>query len=326
MLVDCAWYSTALSNCAKVDTILFLPMQSMSVACIIWANELKKFVINIAPFTSCLVREIRMVVREVYATQDDSHVIYLFLVNQRDRHYSLVSRKPLLMLTNLLGMFICNWLVVTCNGLLADGTRENIASYFFAELFESLPYVTWAILWVRFLFWVILRCWEYFSLPWDLGLVKNSFLQFLGHHDVCVIIILYAVVLCPLSVTDGWVSEVAKFAPKLRVLRYVGDKDHRCNLRREMFEHVIEQSSPSYVSFESCCCIQIPIWKWVIKGLTALRWSLHFNPSRLPCVLFVGTAITFWRAIDYVRHSIDGSGFSFSNSMALCNHRWSTKT
>lgn len=49
-----------------------------------------------------------MVVREVYATQDDSHVIYLFLVNQRDRHYSLVSRKPLLMLTNLLGMFICN--------------------------------------------------------------------------------------------------------------------------------------------------------------------------------------------------------------------------
>lgn len=163
--------------------------------------------------------------------------------------YSLVSRKPLLMLTNLLGMFICNWLVVTCNGLLADGTRENIASYFFAELFESLPYVTWAILWVQFLFWVILRCWEYFSLPWDLGLVKNYFLQFLGHCDVCVIIILYAVVLCPLSVTDGWVSEVAKFAPKLRVLRYVGDKNHRCNLRREMYEHVIEQSSPSYVSF-----------------------------------------------------------------------------
>ncbi|KAI3780962.1 hypothetical protein L2E82_10959 [Cichorium intybus] len=31
-------------------------------------------------------------------------------------------------------------------------------------------------------------------------------------------------ILCPLSVTDGWVSEVNQFAPKFTVLRYVGDK------------------------------------------------------------------------------------------------------
>ncbi|CAL5331340.1 unnamed protein product [Camellia sinensis] len=54
-------------------------------------------------------------------------------------------------------------------------------------------------------------------------------------------------VLCPLSVTDGWVSEVANFAPSLRVLRYVGEKDHRRYLRRKMSEHVKEQSSQSDV-------------------------------------------------------------------------------
>lgn len=74
------------------------------------------------------------------------------------------------------------------------------------------------------------------------------FLNFLGHLDD-IIIIPYTVVLCPLSVTDGWVSEVAKFAPKLSVLRYVGDKDHRRNLRKEMYEYVIEQSAASDVRF-----------------------------------------------------------------------------
>lgn len=52
-------------------------------------------------------------------------------------------------------------------------------------------------------------------------------------------------VLCPLSVIDGWVSEVANFAPKLRLLCYVGDKEHRRNLRREMYKNVKEQSLPS---------------------------------------------------------------------------------
>uniref|UniRef100_A0A2N9G4R4 Helicase ATP-binding domain-containing protein n=1 Tax=Fagus sylvatica TaxID=28930 RepID=A0A2N9G4R4_FAGSY len=69
----------------------------------------------------------------------------------------------------------------------ADGTRQDFASYLFLELFE--------------------------------------------------------VVLCPLSVTDGWALEVVKFAPSLEVLRYVGDKEHRHSLRCTMYEHVKEQSS-----------------------------------------------------------------------------------
>ncbi|XP_010524418.1 PREDICTED: probable helicase CHR10 isoform X2 [Tarenaya hassleriana] len=52
-------------------------------------------------------------------------------------------------------------------------------------------------------------------------------------------------VLCPLSVTDGWVSEINRFTPKLQVLRYVGDKDHRQTLRNSMYEHVKEASSSS---------------------------------------------------------------------------------
>lgn len=54
-------------------------------------------------------------------------------------------------------------------------------------------------------------------------------------------------VLCPLSVTDGWVSEMENFAPKLKVLRYVGDKEYRCSLRRTIYEHVEEHSSASDV-------------------------------------------------------------------------------
>ncbi|WOL06240.1 hypothetical protein Cni_G14972 [Canna indica] len=51
-------------------------------------------------------------------------------------------------------------------------------------------------------------------------------------------------VMCPLSVTDGWVSEFTKFCPTLRVMLYVGDKKHRHNLGKMMYEH-LEGQSPS---------------------------------------------------------------------------------
>ncbi|MED6198784.1 putative helicase chr10 [Stylosanthes scabra] len=50
-------------------------------------------------------------------------------------------------------------------------------------------------------------------------------------------------VICPLSVTDGWVSEIVKFAPKLDVFKYVGDKESRRNLRMKIHEHVKGQAS-----------------------------------------------------------------------------------
>uniref|UniRef100_A0A3N7G1C6 Helicase CHR10 n=1 Tax=Populus trichocarpa TaxID=3694 RepID=A0A3N7G1C6_POPTR len=55
-------------------------------------------------------------------------------------------------------------------------------------------------------------------------------------------------VLCPLSVTDGWVSEIDKFTPKLKVLRYVGEKEHQRSLRKTIHEHVKESPSSSNVS------------------------------------------------------------------------------
>ncbi|KAL0397716.1 UNVERIFIED_CONTAM: putative helicase CHR10 [Sesamum calycinum] len=48
-------------------------------------------------------------------------------------------------------------------------------------------------------------------------------------------------------VIDGWVSEVGKFAPQLRLLPYVGEKEHRRTLRGEMHEHVKELSLSSHV-------------------------------------------------------------------------------
>ncbi|CAL1385281.1 unnamed protein product [Linum trigynum] len=55
-------------------------------------------------------------------------------------------------------------------------------------------------------------------------------------------------VLCPLSVTDGWVLEMANFTPMLKILRYVGDKEHRRSLRMTMYKHVEEQTSSSNVT------------------------------------------------------------------------------
>jgi SNF2 family DNA or RNA helicase len=53
-------------------------------------------------------------------------------------------------------------------------------------------------------------------------------------------------VLCPLSVTDGWLSEFSKFCPSLRLLHYVGDKVHRRDLRRTLYDHVHKASTSSH--------------------------------------------------------------------------------
>ncbi|XP_010053964.2 probable helicase CHR10 isoform X1 [Eucalyptus grandis] len=50
-------------------------------------------------------------------------------------------------------------------------------------------------------------------------------------------------VLCPLSVTDGWVSEIVNFAPNLKVLRYVGEKENRRSQRKMMYDHVKQHHS-----------------------------------------------------------------------------------
>jgi SNF2 family DNA or RNA helicase len=54
------------------------------------------------------------------------------------------------------------------------------------------------------------------------------------------------VVLCPLSVTDGWVSEINRFTPNLEVLRYVGDKYCRLDMRKSMYDHVKKSSKVSF--------------------------------------------------------------------------------
>ncbi|KAL7233644.1 hypothetical protein ACSBR1_017287 [Camellia fascicularis] len=85
-------------------------------------------------------------------------------------------------------------------------------------------------------------------MSFSMGLGKTlQAISFLSYLKVCQMSPGPFLVLCPLSVTDGWVSEVANFAPSLIVLRYVGEKDHRCYLRRKMSEHVKEQSSQSDV-------------------------------------------------------------------------------
>jgi SNF2 family DNA or RNA helicase len=70
-------------------------------------------------------------------------------------------------------------------------------------------------------------------------------------HTFCgflIFIQLFVVVLCPLNVTNGWISEIVKFSPNLKVLQYVGEKEHRRSLCRAMYEHVKGQSSSYNIS------------------------------------------------------------------------------
>jgi hypothetical protein len=57
-------------------------------------------------------------------------------------------------------------------------------------------------------------------------------------------------VLCPLSVTDGWVSEINRFTPNLEVLRYVGDKYCRLDMRKSMYDHVKKSSKGHFLPFD----------------------------------------------------------------------------
>lgn len=78
----------------------------------------------------------------------------------------------------------------------------------------------------------------------EMGLGKTlQAISFLSYLKVCQLSVGPFLVLCPLSVVDGWVSEIVKFTPKLKVFKYVGDKEYRCNLRMKIHEHVTGQSS-----------------------------------------------------------------------------------
>lgn len=165
-------------------------------------------------------------------------------------HYFL-SVKILVLIVKACAIHFCNklqvlaiyWAKVTyslpcslylnLSDWLADGTGQDFASCLFIELFEGSQVVTWAILWVSFLF-LVWKSWSLYFWYWCAW-----------YFCFLVINQLSTVVLCPLSVTDGWVSEMEKFAPKLKVLRYVGDKEYRRILRRTIYEHVKEESSSS---------------------------------------------------------------------------------
>lgn len=85
-------------------------------------------------------------------------------------------------------------------------------------------------------------------------------------------------VLCPLSVTDGWVSEMDNFAPKLKVLQYVGDKEYRCSLRRTIYEHVKEHSSASDV--RSGPPVKL-LQKWAMDVIQSLIFDTSLSPLAL---------------------------------------------
>ncbi|KAH1162060.1 hypothetical protein GLYMA_01G073400v4 [Glycine max] len=78
----------------------------------------------------------------------------------------------------------------------------------------------------------------------EMGLGKTlQAISFLSYLKVCRLSLGPFLVICPLSVTDGWVSEIVKFTPKLKVFKYVGDKECRRNLRMKIHEYVTGQSS-----------------------------------------------------------------------------------
>ncbi|CAM0871275.1 unnamed protein product [Alopecurus aequalis] len=103
-------------------------------------------------------------------------------------------------------------------------------------------------------------------------------------------------VLCPLSVTDGWLSEFGKFCPTLKVIRYVGDKPHRRNLRRMMHDGV--SASASNV-----------IWRKAAYMLS--QWQISFLRSSTGMSFHCGFASflkhDFLELRNYTYERLDGS-------------------
>ncbi len=46
-------------------------------------------------------------------------------------------------------------------------------------------------------------------------------------------------VVCPLSIVKNWQDEITKFAPKLSVMVYMGDKDAREKMRAKVVESIL---------------------------------------------------------------------------------------
>lgn len=81
-----------------------------------------------------------------------------------------------------------------------------------------------------------------------------------------------AVVICPLSVTEGWALEMARFAPKLRVMRYTGNKEERAELRQSICKLVNDQASPARVG-----SISFISYRTAIPGLTLIELTIRCN-------------------------------------------------
>lgn len=134
-----------------------------------------------------------------------------------------------------------------------------------------------------------------------------------------------AVVLCPLSVTEGWLSEFSKFCPSFRVLQYVGDKLHRRDLRRTIYEDVHKASTSS--PFNVCSSItgdRILVQYSLRVSHDSHPYVWHLSFSLLSFFLLHATGITIWCAHDNIWHSLDGSRFSFTDPLALCSYWWSS--
>lgn len=103
----------------------------------------------------------------------------------------------------------------------------------------------------RFLYWAISRS-TVLHLDHFVRILQVISFIFLITLDFIVLLLEFwsrkltrAVVLCPLSVTDGWLSEFSKFCPSFRVMQYVGGKLHRRDLRRTIYEDVQKASTSS---------------------------------------------------------------------------------
>ncbi|KAK9148343.1 hypothetical protein Scep_007100 [Stephania cephalantha] len=111
----------------------------------------------------------------------------------------------------------------------------------------------------------------------EMGLGKTlqaaSLLSYLKVHEVSRGPFL---ILCPLSVTDGWMSEMAKFCPELRVLGYVGDKEQRCSLRRMVFDSLKQQLSYSNARYPLPFDVLLTTYDIVLMDqdfLSQIRWT-----------------------------------------------------
>ena len=115
----------------------------------------------------------------------------------------------------------------------------------------------------------------------------------------------FAVVLCPLSVTNNWADELARFAPQLRVLCYTGAAQQRLDMRRKISEHINERRTTTVRTLRHM------ISQWAMALISAAIVATLKQMLGLPLAGVRYNHQKFWLEMPFQYNFIDSNLFEW---------------